>query len=1063
MSQPAMSQFRVQKRYLLASLLALTPIVVHLNASAAVAQTASTASLNGQVVDQSEAAVAGAAVTLTQIDTGRSRQSITDRAGRLSFPLLPPGAYRLDVTRDGFEPSPLAPLTLQVNDELAIRVVLRLAGVAETVSVATQASLVRDTASVSTTVPQALVDRLPLNGRNLQSLLLLTPGVNLSPVVTQGASGQFSVNGQRASGNTFIVDGVSANVGAAGSALSGEGGSGALPALTVQGGTSSLVSLEALQEFSVQTSTYSAEFGRSPGGQVSVVTRSGTNTPHGTLFGSFRDDAMDAADFFVNRGGLPEPRLRQQQFGGAFGGPVRLGTFYDGRNRTHFFLSHETLRLEQPQAISTTTISRASRAQAPAAIRPILDAYPLPNGPDLAGGLARLDASYSTPSRERATSVRLDHVLGSRQTIFGRYNQAPSSIDERDGNVPSVVRSEERDTHMLTLGTTATLSASALLDVRYNFSKVEAGTVRSMDDFGGAVPPSFDDLLPDVADGRGYVNVNLGGSAPGFAVGIDARNRQRQHQLVATLTRVFGAHTFKTGLDWRRLRSTFGSDRPSQYRPTYNFLGVAGALGGTLGSGLINVRETARIDFDNLSIYAQDDWRPHTRVTLSYGLRYELNPAPQGVTSAEQPRGLSVVEPLAQVDLAPSGAPLYATRKTNIGPRAGVVYRLKDTPAWTTTLRGGYGLYFDLGYGAIANAASAFPLLRTKRLSAGTPFPLNAASAAPLPPDAGPPYDLVRGLDPDIQAPRTHQYSVSADQQLGGARTLTVSYVGADGRKLLRQETINAPNAAIGILQITTNRDRSTYDALQVQFLDRDLASLTVQAAYTLSSSTDTSSSAALFLLPAERFDPAQDRGPSDFDHRHAFSAALSWTIPAPRGPAWWRAVGGSWGLDAIVHARSGTPFTVTGNRQTPIGFVALRPDLVPGAPLWLSDASAPGGRRLNPGAFIFGPDARQGSMPRNALRGFPFWQIDLAVSRRLPLFRSLKADLRAEVFNVLNHPSFANPNANLGLVTPAGTVAPPADFGVATRMLRGAYPGLSPLYQVGGPRSVQLSARVRF
>jgi hypothetical protein len=219
-----------------------------------------------------DAGVMGAAVSLTRIDTGRTRETTTDRAGRFAFPLLAPGTYRLEVTRDGFDRATLEPLTLQVNDELAIRVVLRVRGVAETVDVTGQATLVRDTPAVSTSVPRALVDRLPLNGRNLQSLLLLTPGVNLNPTVTQGASGQFSVNGQRPSGNAFIVDGVSANVGVTGSAVPGEGGSGSLPALTVQGGTSSLVSIEALQEFSVQTSTYSAEFGRTPGGQIYGVT-----------------------------------------------------------------------------------------------------------------------------------------------------------------------------------------------------------------------------------------------------------------------------------------------------------------------------------------------------------------------------------------------------------------------------------------------------------------------------------------------------------------------------------------------------------------------------------------------------------------------------------------------------------------------------------------------------------------------------------------------------------------------------------------------------------------------
>jgi hypothetical protein len=1030
------------------------------------AQASSTASLNGHALDPDEAGVMGAAVRLTQIDTGRTRETVTDRAGRFTFPLLPPGTYRLEVTRDGFDGATLEPLTLQVNDELAIRVVLRLRGVAETVDVTGQASLVRDTPAVSTSVPRVLVDRLPLNGRNLQSLLLLTPGVNLNPTVTQGASGQFSINGQRPSGNAFIVDGVSANVGVTGSAVPGEGGSGSLPALTVQGGTSSLVSIEALQEFSVQTSTYSAEFGRTPGGQISVVTRAGTNILGGTLFDYFRDDSLDATDFFVNRGGLPKPPLRQHQFGGALGGPVRLGGLYDGRGRTHFFASHETLRLEQPQAVSATTISMASRMQAPAAIRPLFDAYPVPTGADLGGGLARFEASYSTPSRARASSLRLDHAAGSRVTAFGRYNHAPSSTAERDTATPSVVRHEDRDTDTITIGSTLILTAASLLDVRYNHSTVAASTVRTLDTFGGAVPPPASALLPEAAGGQGYVNVNLGGAAPGFAVGTDALNRQRQDQLVAALTFAFGAHTLKAGTDWRPFRSTFGTDQDSQYRPTYNFSGVAGALSSTLGSGLINVRESARLDFDNLSLYVQDDWRPSARLTLSYGLRYELNPAPHGATDAEHPSAVTTIEPLSAVSLAPPGAPLYATSTRTAGPRAGAVYRLGDRRGWTTTIRGGYGLYFDLGYGAVANAAGAFPLLRTKRLAAGTAFPLNAASAAPLAADAGPPYDLIRALDPELQLPRTHQYSVGVDQQLGGARTLTASYVGAIGQQLLRQESVNAPNASIGILQLTTNRDRSDYDALQLQFVDRTIADLVLQAGYTFSTSTDTSSSAASFLPPSERFDPALDEGPSDFDVRHAVSAALSWNVPAPRnGASWLAMLASGWGIDAIVHARSGQPFSVTGNRQTPVGFLALRPDRVADEPLWIDDGSVPGGRRVNAQAFAFGPEPRHGSMPRNALRGFPFWQMDLAIGRRLTLGGSWRAEIRAEAFNVFNHANFylRSARTSLGLIGATGAFTTPPDFGVSTDMLRSAYAGLNPLYQVGGPRSVQLSVRLRF
>src|SRR5262249_11292515 len=236
--------------------------------------------------------------------------------------------------------------------------------------------------------------------------------------------GQFSVNGQHADANYFTVDGVSANFGVTGFIALAQTAGGALPALSASGGTNSLVSVDAMQEFRVQTSSFAPEFGRTPGGQISIVTRAGTNAFHGTLFEYFRNDKLDAKDWFVNFNGLPKPAERQNDFGGVLGGPVV-------KNKTFFFFSYEGLRLRQPSTQQSAVPDAASRQLAPAAMRPYLNVYPVPNGGPLGAGLAQFNASFSNASALDAYSIRLDHTLSSRLNLFARYHRAPSDLRQR--------------------------------------------------------------------------------------------------------------------------------------------------------------------------------------------------------------------------------------------------------------------------------------------------------------------------------------------------------------------------------------------------------------------------------------------------------------------------------------------------------------------------------------------------------------------------------------------------------------------------------------------------------
>src|SRR5687767_7941566 len=332
-----------------------------------------TATIGGTVLDETSAVVRDAAIRVINLETGLQRTATAGAQGSFTLVLLPPGRYRVTALRDGFTPADIPELVLNVGDALALNLLLKVAGVGETVTVTSEPVRVSTSPAVGTVVDRQFVANLPLNGRSFQSLITMTPGVVLT-TASSSSPGQFSVNGQRSDANYFMVDGVSANVGVQPTAGLGPSGAGALPSLSVQGGTNTLVSVDALQEFKIETSTYAAEFGRSPGAQISIVTRSGTNEFHGALFEYFRDDALDSADYFVIRQRLRKPKERQHDFGGVLGGPIQ-------RNRMFVFLSHEALRLEQPRSAVTEVPSLAARLAASEAVKPLLTAFPLPNGP----------------------------------------------------------------------------------------------------------------------------------------------------------------------------------------------------------------------------------------------------------------------------------------------------------------------------------------------------------------------------------------------------------------------------------------------------------------------------------------------------------------------------------------------------------------------------------------------------------------------------------------------------------------------------------------------------------
>ena len=1022
-----------------------------------------TATLTGTVTDQNDAVIPGVNIAVISIAQGFQRSAVSDGDGAFVVPLLPPGNYTVKAEREGFSAAEARDVVLNVNDRVALRIQLKVGALTgQTVEVVDGPSLVDESPAVGTTVDRQFVANLPLNGRSFQSLIALTPGVVTVPSSVSGNMGQFSVNGQRPNANYFTVDGVSANTSNGGATVPGQATSGTLPALTTFGGTNSLVSVEAMQEFQVQTSTYSAEYGRSPGGQISIVTRSGSNDFHGSIFEYLRNDKLDANDWFANRAGQPRPPERQNSFGGTLGGPVLLPRFgeggsqpwYNGKNRTFFFFSYEGLRLRSPKFAVTNVPSLNLRQTAAPGIQPILRAFPLPNGRILANGFAEFSTGYSDASTLNATSIRIDHSINNRFTIFGRYNLAPSSSERRDGqsNLGTNSITDLRQ-EVFTAGATMVFTPAATNEIRFNYSLNRGRFLVQQDGFGGTVPVPLGVLLPPQFAPPGS-HWNAGGSfaLSGLSTAFfpqvmlnDAASSQRQVNVVDTLSLTAGVHQLKFGVDYRRLAPILS---PRAYILSLIFLSAADVANGIAPAAQVGAGVETRPVYNEFSLFGRDAWRVSRRLTLDLGLRWDVNPAPSEANGNDPP-AIVGLDNLATLALAPVGTPLWRTTYNNFAPRFGIAYRLFETSGREAVLRGGFGVFYDTGNSQGSAGFDRFPFVPI-RAQAAVALPLSPAQVAPPAFTRSPRYDTLVTFDPELKLPYTLQWNFAWEQSLGRAQSLTATYVGNAGRRLLVQRslTLTPFNPNFTSVRLVTNDATSDYHALQLQFQRRLSRGLQALVSYTWSKAIDVVSSdvnSSLLL-----------RGPADFDIRHTFAGAVTYDIPALKREGLAGAILKQWSIDTRFNAQTALPLNITSGVITDPNDgtqISRRVNLVEGVPVYLEDPNVPGGRVINRAAFSTPPTNRQGTLGRNIIRGLPAWQVDLALRRQFDLTEKLYLQFRAEAFNIFNHPNFGTINTNL-----TGTT-----FGQATNMLGTQLSGLNPLYQIGGPRSMQFAVLLRF
>ena len=1075
-------------------------VLVFLSVAAAVVCFAQTenATISGRITDPTGAVVAGVTVRLTSAERGTVTETATNGHGIYLFPAVLPGVYHIELQKPGFRQVDYVGLTANVQAHIEQNFTLSIGAVSESVTIRADAEHMNTVdASVGTVIDRQFVSNIPLNGRSLQTLIALSPGITATPVSGSGSDqGQFSVNGMRSNANILSVDGVSANFGVPVFEDLSQGGSGSLPATNIQGGFSNLVSIDALQEFKIQTSTFAPEYGRSPGAQISLVTRSGTNQFHGSVYNYFRNDALDSVSYFDNK----KTPLRYNDFGGTLGGPVRLPG-YNGRDKTFFFFSYEGQRFLLPQPRLITFVpSLAARKGAPNAIaQSILNAFPLPTGPDVLDdtgtptGAALLTASYSDLNSADAYSIRVDHHFNQKYSVFGRYNRAPSYSDSRQGNLSELSRFIQ-DTETLTLGSSQMFTGKLINEARFNLSRNFGRWHQTFDGFGGGqAPPSPSLFLP--APGRyAYFILVLNDAASnstspnvqsaGVQFGPTADNEGRSINAIDNVNWLAGKHLLKFGVDYRWLSPI---QKSAPLIVTSIFLDMNSVYNNRPDLIVFLDNAETKLRATNFSAYAQDTWHATPLLALTYGVRWDIVPPPslaggKKTITLAQPPDLSSLDQ-SSLQLAKVGTPYYPTNFTRFAPRLGLAYQIVPQEGRTLVLRAGGGVFYDLGSTPL-NGGTPWPYSHFKFKFGGVPLPLTAADVALPAPDFTPSPDNpahVPVAAKGFTLPRTYQWNLTLEQQIKGTNLVSVGYVGSAGRKLLRTLDLQiappgtAPNVYFSdnfnAVTYVDNSSSSDYHSLQVQYTRRLSHGLQGLLNYTWSHSTDDSSSDSNVLAPGFFIPTSANRGRSDFDVRHSMTGAITYDIPAPKGNAFAHTVLKDWSISSTFFAHTGLPFDVRYIETDPVFFFftdARRLDRVPGVPLWLHDSTVPGHRLLNVNAFSPPADGSIGTLGRNSLTGFSAWQADVGIHRTFGLTERLKMEFRGELFNIFNHPNFANPDTEY-VNNGDGTVTISPTFGQAVTTLArgfnggGNTGGFNPLFQNGGPRSVQFALRLQF
>jgi hypothetical protein len=1022
-------------------------------ASSAAAQT----KLSGVIKDMNGRAATDVPVVARSDRTGQRWETRSTDIGYYEFLKLPPGKYELKVDLDPFKPLvATVEVTAKMRAVRDIELEMRAEDQIEVRTDTAPPALLASDGSFGATFTRDMLESMPLtNGRTLQSLLTLVPNAVVTDSV--GTLAQFTAVGQRRLSNGLTIDGVSGDlaVDVRGQGV-GSAGSGSLPAFSTLGGTQTLVPWDAIDKIEVRTANVSSEQARSPGAQTSVVTLSGGNRFAGSGFLDVRPEGLMASDWFDNGEprfavGSPTHHTDYLNVGASVGGPLLP-------KRIFSFATWERQRIDRSLSATISVPSNSARQSASAIAQRVLDAFPLPNGAELDDRLAEYSRLFPATTSLSTLSVRLDVNGSERHRFFTRINTGRSggdSVNEFQQPVLSFANVEATSTNTFTAGLTSSFSSFAH-DLRLNVSRHQGSLVAGRTEHSETDPLPMDLLVPAGSEADPWVRFTLFFAPGGLLVsGRTGAGSQEQLQAVDTWSFVRGRHEWRLGVDYRRLTATT-NPVPTHY--TYRFNGVAEFLQGSPGQVTLDYYNPARVRIQTWAAFAQDTFRVSPRLSLSYGLRYSVQPAPVSLTKTEPL--LFNIDALPQLEPLPTGARSWNTSWTNIAPRAAVRYQLSATAGRETTLHAGWGLTFDdlTNPGAIA-FGRGYPYASTL-FTRPSAFPVPPDELATSPPPSFGASSLAEAyaFSRNLRQPRTYDWQLGIERALGNTQRLGIGYVGAAGRDLVYWQAYYAGNQNHRI-NAFSNDASSDYNALVVDYVRRWSRGLQGQVAYTWSHAIDVDSGeAADPSPPVSLLSPSSNRGSADFDRRHVLNVSASYRVPSPPFPRPLRHLLSEWQIDAVCLVTSGAPLSVAGYRTVGSGFYLLRPDVVPGVPTWLDDPTGPTGQRLNADAFSEPTEARQGTLGRNTLMASTLRQVNVSLSRSIRLGGRVAAQLRLDAFNVFNIPNFGSPATLLeveGFGRPDRSYATSLGTGTLSRG------GLVPIQQVGGPRAIQLGIRL--
>ncbi|MBI3940710.1 MAG: TonB-dependent receptor [Acidobacteria bacterium] len=978
-----------------------------------------TAAVSGNARDASGAVVPGATVTVKNTDTGMLRTLITDDEGRYLATQLPLGHYEVAIELVGFQREVRSGIQLSVGREAIVDFALKVGEVTETVTISSEAALVETTtSSLSGLVDDRQIRALPLNGRSLESLAALEPGVTLAR--GQAGQNQFNIGGARANQSKYLLDG---------SDIVSVGG------VTPGSVAGVLLGVEAIREFKVLVNNFSAEFSGGSGGVVSAVTRSGTNEFHGSAFEFVRNSALDARNFFDARGAPPP--FKRHQFGFSLGGPIR-------KDQTFFFVNYEGLR----DRLTNTAISNVPTAQARQGILPrsqvtvnsasasYLKLVPLPNGRDLGDGTGEFIGEQKIPADDNYFMLRIDQNFSAKDSLYARY-----SFDDATKNqtfVPLVLgRLDESRRQYFTLEETRIFSPRVLNSLRLGYNRSAAGgACYHLIDI-----PSSLNLVPGKRFGTGGgFNMTTFGFIGLTACAIPAQlDRYNVYELAESVTWNTGRHSFKTGALVKNIRDNNTNSATESGEYTFN----------TLESFLTGRPTLFRVPFPDADasrswrqtlygFYVQDDFKLKVNLTLNLGLRYEF------VTGPLEAHGRSA-RLLKRLDAATTVLGLRAfveTSKTDFAPRVGFAW--DPSGKGKMSFRGGFGLFFEpvmpyMYAGAAAAGVRQPPFFRRANLP-NPPFPNAYAVIANSPADTA-----LNNLSPTA-TPYAMQFNLNLQRELAQGLVLSLGYLGSRGVHLLRGADQNSAvpvvqadgrkffpagsprrNPFIGEHINSTTDAHSWHHGMVVSARKRLSGGNQFQLSYTLAKTTDNSSQKS---GPDNLNSSRNTMDPDDLNRDHSVSAisvaqnlVLNYTYGLPLGrgrrfaknlPTFAGKLVSGWQVNGITTIASGIPINMelgfNAARDATVRAIGFhqRPDLAPGR----SNNPVLGGpdKYMDAGSFRVPAPGYYGNLGRNTVIGPSFVNFDFGLFKGTSIHEGKELEFRAEIFNLANHANFNIP-----------------------------------------------------